>query len=112
MARRQFLVLYPDGSRKHVDREERDSLLYAQEIKETGFREYRFTVAPRSYRLSATQNTLPSLSLEAKATPPVVRRYLGIDVIFQLGEKRYHEHEESTEGMVLRFLKTQEGAVA
>lgn len=42
MSSRKYLVRYPDGSRKHVDRNDRDSLLNSKEIKLVGPREYKF----------------------------------------------------------------------
>ena len=102
MAHRKFLVTYPDGSRKHIDREERDSLLYSQEIKEIAPKQYRYVAHVKRFHLTATQNTLQALST-VKTEPSVVRRYLGINVVFHLGDKRYREVEESAEGMAIRY---------
>lgn len=100
MAHRQFLVTYPDGSREHIDREERDSLLYSRDLKQTGPKQYEYIGQPRTFHLSATQNTVQCL---AKAMPSVIRRHLDISVVFELGDKRRREIEETVEGMELRL---------
>lgn len=100
MARRQFLVHYSNGSRKYIDREERDSLLYAQEIKEIAPKEYRYVARTQSCRLTATENTLQALA-KVKQEPQILRRYLGSPFTIESPDgRRYVEMQEMPEAFI------------
>ena len=98
MARKQFLVIYADKSRAFVSRDERDSMLLSGEIKQTGWREYRYIVPVIRLRRSATEDTMTALKIVPRE-PVMLRRFLPGSFIFEHGDKRRTERLETAEAM-------------
>lgn len=77
-------------------------MLLAGEIKQIAYRQYKFIAPIQKFRLTATENTLNAMS-KTSAAHGCLRRFLEGSFIFELGDKRYHERLETTEGMLVRM---------
>ena len=107
MARKQFVIVYPDGSKKNVSAFDREQMLLAGEIKKDGdnANRYRFVAQAKS----VTVQTFKSFRELANLGPltPAQREYLqrhypGL-FIFEIGEESFVEIMESAEGLALRL---------
>jgi hypothetical protein len=92
------LLTYPDGSKKHIRRPERDDLLLSGAARQT---------APDRYLFTGQRYTLHSLSeLEVLAQnfqPKNLRRFLAGSFIFEHKGKRHPELMETPEACALRL---------
>lgn len=103
MTRKTFLITYPDGSRKHIDTRERDSLLLASEIKQIAPQHYAYNGQVRTYHSFAD---LAELKTRLNMPTMLIRRYLAGHFVRveQRTGKRKHELLETPESMALRLL--------
>jgi hypothetical protein len=83
MARHRYLIIYPNGIRRHVNRLERD--LLASSLTQ---------IAPREYRM-------PSLSSDIQLTSG--SNYLDLELVFEYPPKRVYEREQTLKGMIARL---------
>ena len=104
MAHRKYLLTYPDGQRRHIDRETRDHLLLSLQAKQTGPDRYRFTGQTKVFH---SFSELGELCLEPTAP---LRRFIEGSFVFELGTMRRHELMETPEGMAFRMVR--DGTVA
>ena len=100
MSNRKFEVRFGNKSR-YVDAQQRDEMLLAGEIKQTGYRQYRGIPQVETYRRSATANTIEQLAKVKGKEKKSVRRYLGLGVIFEYKGQRKREVEQTPEGLIL-----------
>ena len=95
---KKYLLTYPDGSRKHIHREERDSLLLAGCAKQT---------APERYFYIGPVHTFHSFAdlgqLQLQAEPMESRRFLPGSFIVEMKGKKYRELMETPGAMVYRL---------
>ena len=105
-----YLLTYRDGTRRHISRQERDSLLYSQSIRCTGTSRYLYTAPSTSFRLTATSNTLNQLAIST--TPATARRYLGGRFIVELKGKRIIDIPETPEYLGFQLSQTASANVA
>lgn len=98
---KHYLLTYKDGSRKHITREDRDSLLLAKQVKRTFSGNYLFIGKPLILHNLADLATLKdSLNL----SPEQIRRFLaGLFIIEQPNGKQRLERLETPQGMHLRL---------
>jgi hypothetical protein len=92
------LLTYPDGSRKHINREERDSLVLSQSARQTAPERYLFIGKTRtlhSFRELSDFNFSGDFSL--------LRRFLAGSFVFELRGERKRELLETPEAMALRL---------
>lgn len=98
LASKRFLLTYPDGSRKHIGREERDSLLLSRSARETADGRYLYTGETHTYHaLSQLQNLVVSTNEMG------LRSFLSGQFIFELGDTRKRELLETPEAMLIRL---------
>lgn len=94
---KNFEIAYPDGSKRHVGRSERDDLLLSGLARQ---------IAPQQYVFTGQQRTLHSLSelgrLNLGFEPQNMRRYLPGSFVFELNGKRQRELMETPESIGLR----------
>ncbi len=95
---KNYLLVYPDGSRKHIGRAERDDLLLSGMAKQTAPQRYLFTGQKRTLHSFAELSTL-----KLSFTPENHRRFLPGSFIFEHEGKRYTELMETPEGMAMRM---------
>lgn len=95
---KNYLLTYPDGSKKHVSRAERDDLLLSGLAKQT---------APQRYLFIGQQHTLHSFAelstLNIASEPSNLRRFLPGCFIIELDGKRRRELLETPEACAFRM---------
>lgn len=98
-----YLVVYQDGIRRHIDREERDTLHLSGLLRNIGPRKYKFIGKVAVFRRTATQNTIEQL--ERSVTPMgILKRFLAMgQIVFEFNGRRYIQPEETVEGMTCRM---------
>lgn len=107
MPRKQFEILYPDGSRKHISAIERDALMLAREIKFLAPQKYKFIGQVKTFHSFAALGEL-KLKLEHS---PEFRRYLSGSYIWVDPQgMRHNERMETVEAMELRLEQRQAAA--
>lgn len=100
MARNQYLITYKDGSRRHVDREERDSLLLSRCLEQVGPRDYHCNIPLRTYHSFADL-------AEIKFQPVnPLRRFLAGSFIFEFQGRQHKERLETPEAFAFRLQLT------
>jgi hypothetical protein len=99
------LLTYPDGSRKHIDREERDYLLLSQSARKTSEGRYLYTGPIHTYN---SFEQLKDLSIAQE--PANLRRFLPGSFIFEHKGKKRFEMLESAEHLAVRYVAGQVGA--
>jgi hypothetical protein len=97
MSRKQFTVCYPDRSRHHVSRTERDQLLLAGLIKLKRGLEYDWRGQVQTLHSFADLAKLQSHSSEQ------LRRFLEGKFTIELAGKRHSERLETPEAMAVRL---------
>lgn len=98
MARKQFLVIYSDGSKQHIGAHQKEQMLLNGDIVSIG--DNRF----RDVRPSQTFHAFSDLSQLAAETAPVnLKRFYPGLFVFELGEKKSRERLESPEAMAARI---------
>jgi hypothetical protein len=100
LAHHKFLLTYPDGSRKHIDRKTRDQLLLSLQARQTGPQRYRFIAKPQTFHSFSEMGD--HLYIESQAQP--LRRFYPGIFAFELNLKRRRELMESPEGMAFRLM--------
>ena len=102
MARKQFLLKYPDHSKKHITCIERDDLLLRGLISSVSPNEYTYIGQSKTYHSFA--------ELEQLKTSLIVdqpkRKFLAGSYIIEFGDKRIRERLETAEHMVYRLKLT------
>jgi hypothetical protein len=98
LAHHKFLLTYPDGSRKHIDRETRDQLLLSLQARQIGPQRYRFIGQHKTFH---SFSELGELRIESNAP---LRRFLPGSFIFEVHLKRRRELMETPEGMAFRLM--------
>jgi hypothetical protein len=89
MARKQFVVTYPDRTKANISRSDRDSLLASLLIEPSGFNAYRYIGPQRTFHSFADLS-----SLKDKLFQPIEQTgYLEGSWIFERDGKRYRESE-------------------
>jgi hypothetical protein len=92
------LVTFPDGSKKHIGRPERDDLLFSGLAKEIGPRKYRFTGQVR------TLHSFPELEFLAETViPSNLKRFLPGSFVIERDGKRTRELLETAGAMAYRL---------
>lgn len=95
---KSYLLTYPDGGKKHINRAERDDLLLSGAAKQ---------IAPQKYLFTGAELRVKSFADLAKFTvlfePLNLRSFLPGSFIVERGEKRQRELLETPEGMVARM---------
>jgi hypothetical protein len=95
------LLQYKDGSRKHITRQERDSLILSREAKPTTSGNYLYIGQPKTFH--AFQD-LSELIVHMTLPANLLRHYLdALIVIFELGLERETQREETPEAFALRL---------
>jgi hypothetical protein len=97
---KRYLLTYPDGSRRHINRETRDSLVLSQSARETAPGRYLYTGEVHTYK---TFSQLRELSFTPTGS---LRNFLAGSFIFELDGKKKRELLETPEAMALRMAKT------
>jgi hypothetical protein len=97
---KRYLLTYPDGSRKHIDRETRDTLLLSQSAKKTDEGRYLYVGEVHTYH---TFSDMRGLYLTSREIP--LRRFLSGNFIFELKGKKRRELLETPEAMALRMAQ-------
>jgi hypothetical protein len=98
LAHHKFLLTFPNGKPKYIDRETRDQLLLSLQAKQTGPQKYRYIAQPKTFH---SFSELGELRLESNAP---LRRFLPGRFIFEVHLKRRRELMETPEGMVFRLM--------
>lgn len=102
---KRYLLTYPDRSKKHINREERDSLLLSGCAKQIGPQQYSY-IGPVHTFHAMTELSKLSITTESEC-----RRFLqGSFVIEERGGRKYSERLETPGGMTARLIK--QGSVA
>lgn len=97
---KRYLLTYPDGSRKHIDRETRDSLLLSGSAKQTQPLKYLYIGPVQTF------HSFADLSRLTIAAPGECRRFLqGNFVIEQSDGQKITERLETPGGMTARLIK-------
>lgn len=96
MARKQFVIVYPDRSKENVSRTDRDSLLLSRQIE---------PISPEKYRYIGEVKTFHAFSDLAGicAKLPMLRRYLEGLFIFEFQGKQHRERLETPEAFAFRL---------
>jgi hypothetical protein len=97
---KKYLVKFKDGSRKHVRREERDSMLLAGEIRKIGSNSYLSILPVRRFYNLADIGELKNYIGPEKRN---LRNYLEGKFTIEFKGKRYSERLETPEAMALRM---------
>jgi hypothetical protein len=92
------LLTYPDGSRKHISRAERDSLLLSKSARETSEGRYLYAGQVHTFH---SLSQLRALSVAGEAEEIV--SFLSGHFIFEIGSEKHVELLETPEAMVLRL---------
>ena len=100
MAKKQFVVHYPDGSRKHIGARDREQMLLSLEIVATqASNHYRFLGQLKTFHAF---RDMSSLVLVAQNTSFV--RFLRGTFVFEFQGKKVVERMETPEGMAARIV--------
>jgi hypothetical protein len=104
MARKQFVVVYPDGSKKNVSGYDREQMLLAGEIRKDGERanHYRFVGPSQSFQRFHSFSELARLGPALEPQTPR-KRFLSGNFVVQFGEKRHRELLETPEALAVRL---------
>jgi hypothetical protein len=98
MAHHRYLLIYPDGSSKHISREKRDSLLLSQTAIQAGVDRYRYTGKVKIF------HSLQELKeLFGDTEERLLRKFLEGQFVVEFKGKRYHERLETAEALALRY---------
>lgn len=105
MARKRFIVFYPDSSKEQIGTTERDSLLVSGSIRKISEGRYEFTGQRRTFhsfpdygKHYVAQQTQPSLDSGPN--------YLSCHLKFQAPDGSIREEREETpKGLVLRLIQ-------
>lgn len=100
MARKQFLLKYPDRSKTHITCAERDDLLLRGLITSNGPNEYAYIGQSKTYHSFAELEQLKT-SLVFEDAPK--RKFLSGSFIIEFSDKRFHERLETPEHMAYRL---------
>ena len=96
MAQRKYLILYKDGSKRHVDREVRDSMMLCHELEQVGHNRYRCTLPVRTLHSFAE---LSSLSFQSSP----IRRFIEGRFTIERKGRRWTELLETPEALAYRL---------
>jgi hypothetical protein len=103
---KSYLLTYPDGSRKHIGREERDALLGSASVKQT---------APGKYLYTAPAHTFHSFAdlskLAVRFDGPTVNFLPGSFTVVEPDGAQRHERLETPEAMTSRLVRTNQIAL-
>ena len=94
---KRFLLTFPDGSKKHVSRAERDTLLLARHIKPTSAGTYFWCGQVKTFH---SFSELQNLQL---SSPGTLRNFLPGFFIFEHKDQRKREFLESPEHLQMRL---------
>lgn len=100
LPRKIYELMYPDGSKQHIARFERDDLLLSGLAEQVAPQRYRFT---GEYLTLHSMADLEKVRLNPKRT--YLRRFLEGSFIVELKEKRRHEHLETSECCAFEFAR-------
>lgn len=95
---KNYLLEYPDGSKKHVTRAERDDLLLSGLARQTASNRYFFTGQCRTLH---SLSELSQLNIGSPKSPK--RRFLPGCFIFELNGKRQRELLETPDACAMRL---------
>lgn len=98
MARKQFLVVYQDGSKKHIGCAERDSLLLSGQIKKISDLQFSSTEQVRTCHAFADISKMMSAIQENP-----LRHFLNGSFTIELKGRRRRELLETPEAMAYRL---------
>lgn len=98
MARKQFLIKYPDRSFEHIGTAKRDQMAARGELR---------LIAENCYEFTGEQKTLHSLAELSTILPRIqkqeFRRFLPGSFIWQHKDTKLRERMETPEGMAIRL---------
>lgn len=98
MAKKRFIIQYPDGSKKQIGCTERDSLILSKEIQLQAENRYKFTGQIKTFHsLSQLAELIPAIK------PSLLRHYLDGSWMWILRGEREEQREETPEACVLRL---------
>lgn len=92
------MLAYPDGSRKHIGRSERDDLLFSGLAKQTDPRKYVYTGQARTFHSFSELE-----SLAETVIPSNLKRFLPGSFIVEREGKRSRELLETAGAMAYRL---------
>ena len=92
-----YLVRYPDGSSRHVSRDERDSLLASNLVRKTSERRYRYTGEAHTFHSLADLAKLSFAPLQS------AKRFVHGYFVFDLKGRKRRERMETPEGLAIRL---------
>lgn len=97
---RNYLLKYPDGSKKNMSRADRDNLLLSGLAKQTGPQEFIYLGQVRTLHSFAELSTL-----HITAEPKNLRRFLAGSFIWEHAGKRKRELMETPESIGMRVCE-------
>ena len=101
MARKQFTVVYPDGSKRNIGCAERDSLLLSRQIKQITPLRYAYSGEVRTYHAFAELTPLRDRLINP---PHFLRPYLeGVFIFVDPTGKKHRELLETPEALADRI---------
>jgi hypothetical protein len=91
------LLIYPDGGKEHISKDERDTLVLSNQAKRAESGNYLFTGQIHTF------HSFSDLSRLQTTPPGQLRAYHPGYFIFEFKDKRAADYLESPEHMALRF---------
>lgn len=101
MARKRFEVLYPDGSKRQIGCEKRNTLLASLQIKKIDDSRYVYTGEVRTFHVMSDLGELRE-QFEQRQIRCFLEGAFIIEAAARDGRKK-HERLESVDGMVMRL---------
>src|ERR1700737_1407773 len=102
MARKQFSIHYPDGSKKHIGAAEREQMLLAGEIRQIGNNAYAFKFVGETKTYNSFSD-LADLRAKMEQQPNLLRRFLAGSFVIEypqrLGGRKVRELLETPEAL-------------
>lgn len=102
MTRKTFLIIYPDGSKKHVKRAERDELLLGCLITALNSNEYKYVGQIKTFHALSDLQVLRQQMIKCQRQEPDY--YPGTFVVEyprRLGQARRRESMQSAEALAI-----------
>jgi len=97
MSRKTFEIIYQDGSKAHISRQERDDLVLSGQAEQIAPLRYQYTGQAMTF------NSFADLGKLQLIKPSNLRRFLPGSFIIELNGKRRRELLETPENMTCRL---------
>lgn len=91
------MLIYPDGGREHISRDERDTLVLSNQAKRAESGNYLFTGQIHTFHAFSDLSKLQTL------TPEQLKAYYPGYFIIEMADEWKRDYLESPEHMALRF---------